>query len=328
MGAASIAAVRNAAPDVDLPFVFGGDGATLLIPGSVHGAVARVLCGLSERTERDFGMSLHLGMLNVGRLREGGHDVRVARYQADADYHQAILEGSGVAEAERLVKAGDPAAAVPDDTAPAAPDFTGLECRWKQIESRRGETVSLIVRAGDPEEYGRLLARIDEIYGADDERHPVPWADFEGSFSLGHLSLESKARRPRGRRWLYTLRIWLQQFLLVIFVRLRLTVGGVEWDRYLPKMSETTDVRKYDGVLRMVMSGTPEQRERLEAWLDARYAEGRLVWGLHTSGGALMTCLVVERLGRQVHFVDGADGGYAMAAADFKRRDAASGGGA
>jgi hypothetical protein len=33
-----------------------------------------------------------------------------------------------------------------------------------------------------------------------------------------------------------------------------------------------------------------------------------------------MTCLVFERNGRQVHFVDGADGGYAVAAKAMKRR--------
>jgi hypothetical protein len=33
-----------------------------------------------------------------------------------------------------------------------------------------------------------------------------------------------------------------------------------------------------------------------------------------------MTCLVFERGGRQVHFVDGADGGYALAAKDMKQR--------
>jgi hypothetical protein len=33
-----------------------------------------------------------------------------------------------------------------------------------------------------------------------------------------------------------------------------------------------------------------------------------------------MTCLVFERDGRQVHFVDGADGGYTLAAKKMKER--------
>ncbi|MEP0899817.1 DUF3095 family protein [Nodosilinea sp. FACHB-13] len=35
---------------------------------------------------------------------------------------------------------------------------------------------------------------------------------------------------------------------------------------------------------------------------------------------ALMTCLVFERSGREVHFVDGADGGYALAAKPLKEK--------
>jgi hypothetical protein len=44
------------------------------------------------------------------------------------------------------------------------------------------------------------------------------------------------------------------------------------------------------------------------------------VYGLHISDRALMTCLVFERNGRQVHFVDGADGGYALAAKEMKQK--------
>jgi hypothetical protein len=35
---------------------------------------------------------------------------------------------------------------------------------------------------------------------------------------------------------------------------------------------------------------------------------------------ALLTCIVFDRMGRQVHFVDGADGGYARAATALKEQ--------
>ena len=59
---------------------------------------------------------------------------------------------------------------------------------------------------------------------------------------------------------------------------------------------------------------------QLAAFLDERYTRGELAWGLHVSDRAVMTCLVVHRMGRQVHFVDGAEGGYTAAAEGFKRR--------
>ena len=70
----------------------------------------------------------------------------------------------------------------------------------------------------------------------------------------------------------------------------------------------------------MILAGTPEQRARLEATLDAGFEAGALAYGLHVSDRAILTCLVYERMGRQVHFVDGAGGGYTSAAVPFKRR--------
>jgi hypothetical protein len=308
--------------DRDIPFVFGGDGATLLVPPEDRERIAGTLLGVVRSARVLFSMELHAGMIQVGTLRADGFHVQVARYQASPHYAQAILRGSGVAEAERRVKIPDDTRVYRmDDVDERQPDFTGVECRWSRIDSPRGETVSLLVLATRAEEYRDLFTMLDRIYGTDAERHPALPHNLR--LALNPLNLakyEPKVRRSRGRRALYTLRIWLQQFLLVLFIRLRLTVGGVEWDRYLPTLSDTTDVRKFDGMLRMVMSGTAAQREQLASWLDERHTAGQLVWGMHVAESAIMTCVVFERLGDQVHFVDGSDGGYAMAAVDLKRR--------
>ena len=44
---------------------------------------------------------------------------------------------------------------------------------------------------------------------------------------------------------------------------------------------------------------------------------GRLAYGLHRSSAALITCLVRSYAGQHLHFVDGADGGYALAAREL-----------
>lgn len=85
-------------------------------------------------------------------------------------------------------------------------------------------------------------------------------------------------------------------------------------------MSETTDYRKFDDILRMVIAGSPQQSKKLEKFLEKKYQDGRLVYGLHRTDRALMTCLVFERAGKQVHFIDGADGGYSIAAEAMKNR--------
>jgi len=74
----------------------------------------------------------------------------------------------------------------------------------------------------------------------------------------------------------------------------------------------------------------PEDRIALiRAHLDKRMALGELNYGIHVSDTALMTCLVESASeSRHVHFIDGADGGYTMAAREMKQRRAARAAGA
>ena len=90
------------------------------------------------------------------------------------------------------------------------------------------------------------------------------------------------------------------------------------WDKYRQTVHSSTDHEKFDDMLRMTISGTPEQnqelREYLQIWADA----GQVAFGMHIAGHSLMTCIVWDRFGQQVHFVDADKGGYAMAAKELK----------
>jgi len=81
-----------------------------------------------------------------------------------------------------------------------------------------------------------------------------------------------------------------------------------------------SDYKKFDDVLRLVIASTVQQRDELLDYLEEQYQKGKLVYGFHLSDRSLMTCLVFERNGQQVHFIDGADGGYAYAAKALKQR--------
>jgi hypothetical protein len=70
----------------------------------------------------------------------------------------------------------------------------------------------------------------------------------------------------------------------------------------------------------MVLSATDAQRTQLVDWLHEHYRAGELAYGLHISQEALVTCLIFEREGGHLHFIDGARGGYALAANKLKIR--------
>lgn len=73
--------------------------------------------------------------------------------------------------------------------------------------------------------------------------------------------------------------------------------------------------------LRMVVDCTTEQAERIERYLKEKHDNAQVVYGTHYSDTALMTCFVesLEKNGH-VHFIDGNDGGYALAAKGMKEQ--------
>jgi len=68
----------------------------------------------------------------------------------------------------------------------------------------------------------------------------------------------------------------------------------------------------------MVLDLTGAEHAALVAGLTAEHAAGHLAFGTFASSSALMTCLIFDRRGEHIHFVDGGDGGYALAARQLK----------
>ena len=334
VGAAGIAAVLNASGRRDVPFVFGGDGGTLVVPPEVVGPALSALAALQEHAAERLALGLRVGAVPVADARAAGHDVRVARFQVSENYAQALFTGGGLDWAERQVKDPQTAARYASHAEPSADadPYAGLECRWADIPSAHGETVSLLVAATGPDPsavYREVLREVEAVYdpGGSPGGHPIALDRLRLSADPRRLSPEVRLRRPdRGRGagalgglWRRA-RLWALSLMGKALIARRAVTSETDWGAYPTLLHEATDYRKFDGVLRMVLAGTPAQRQRLEAFLEARHAAGDLAWGLHVSDRAVMTCLVYHRMGQQVHFVDGAGGGYTAASVPFKRR--------
>jgi hypothetical protein len=81
-----------------------------------------------------------------------------------------------------------------------------------------------------------------------------------------------------------------------------------------------SDVRKFDGSLKLIASATADGLDQLEKTLSREEEKGIIVYGIHRSDRAHMTCMVHTESAGEVHFVDGADGGYALAAKMLKEK--------
>jgi len=331
IGACSIIAVLNIAGKLELPFVFGGDGAAILIPPSLFSKAQQALLATRQRAMTEFGMELRVGAVPVVDVTVARYDVKVAKIWVSENYYQAAFTGGGLSYATQLIK--NPVSAqlynYSNTTGNVKADFSGLECRWQDIPSKHGETVSLIVRVLPSNSdisnslYQEIIEKIQSIYGSGDDLNPIAKEHLRLAFSYKYLKSETRLRAKSRKFWhkiLYFFQIWIENLLGWFLMTLKIKLAGVEWGTYKENALAATDYKKFDDMLRMIIDGNEAQRKNLNRYLEKNYKRGKLVYGLHVSDRALMTCLVFERNGRQVHFIDGADGGYAVAAKGMKRR--------
>ena len=141
------------------------------------------------------------------------------------------------------------------------------------------------------------------------------------SFNPRQLGHEWRVRSSRLNLWgrvKYFARMVLLNLAGVYLFARKMDTKTVRWSHYTDELVENSDFRKFDGMLRMVMDGSEAQYRDLREYLEGQHREGRLVYGMHRSREALLTCIVFSYNGNHVHFVDGSDGGYALAARSLK----------
>jgi hypothetical protein len=327
LGACSIIAVLNALHPLDIPFVFGGDGASILVPPAALEPTKQALIGLRYLAHHSFAMDLRVGVVPVSLIRQR-HVLKVAKAQLTPRYVQASFLGGGMTYATDLIKQ-DGRYCFEALDAGAGVDLTGMECRWQEVSSSHGQTLSLIVAAlpeaeqSEAQIYREVLETIQQIYGGEQTYHPVAETALQLSFNPEKLSTEVKARAGSNHVWArlgYLGKVLVQNALGWLLMRLQIKFSGVNWGQYRQSVALAADYQKIDDVLRMVIAGRPEQTEQLQAYLTRRLKSGDLLYGVHVSDRALLTCLIFDRRDRHIHLVDAADGGYALAAKQIKRQ--------
>lgn len=168
-----------------------------------------------------------------------------------------------------------------------------------------------------------VLGQIEAIFGDVSAHHPLRSTALRLSFSPRRLAHEWRVRshgEPLWRRLRHFARLFLLNLAGVWLFRFARSADLQHWRHYRDELVENSDFRKFDGALRMVLDASRAQQTALETWLAEQHRAGHLAYGLHASRDALLTCLVESHRGRHVHFVDGSEGGYALAARGLKEQ--------
>jgi hypothetical protein len=330
IGAAVITAVLNALPGLDVPYVFGGDGAALVVPPGAADAARSALAALKRHAREMFDLELRAGSVAVAAVRVVGFDVRVMKLDLGAGNALAMFSGGGIATANAWLSQAldnDPLLIEPAESG-APPLLDGLSCRWQPLRARRGVVLSLITcaRTAGPEaelaHVKRVMAALRDILGQDIAA-AAPIGPEVLAFRWPPAGLDLETRATAGRKWQVRRRaeILLQSLIQYVCERFNMRIGYYDAPSYRTEMINQTDFQKYDDMVRLVLDVTMDEAARIDMFLRAEHGAGQLFFGTHHSRDALMTCLVFSlEHSRHVHFIDGAEGGFALAARELKRQ--------
>lgn len=339
-GVVGLAVASNVVGHLRFPFTFGGDGVTLLLPPVIAESVLPRLSDLATTIQQSFGLDLRIGSLSVGDVVSPEYPVRVAKLQVSEKYTQAVFDGAGVAHAEELIKSGtglEPLERKGSPTASARADTSGFSCRWREIPSGPGEVVALIVEACGTEAQvrERAIRKVTEAVrtslGEEEMYHPVATGRQQQIETREEIDNEALVH-ARGHRgvMLFFQRLGVSVQIVAVKVALRLNMSLPFSHKKLNRVYHDNithaDFRKYDGRLKMVLACNPEGRAALVEQLDAMEQAGEIVYGIRVANHALITCIMHLRTPDEVHFIDGGDGGYTLAAAQIKAKSCGSAG--
>jgi len=318
IGAASIVVTRNAIGSLDFPFVFGGDGATMLIPPSKIEDVTKQLSALKSLARQNFNLDLRVGMVRVDQLYEAKKKLEVARFELTPGRSIAMFRGDGITHAEEWIKkSGEKyeVSLVPE----SENDLAGLSCRWLPIKSKNGKILTLIVFVRNKvNALAKLLEEMESIFPEGMESLN-PAVVQQGHYKSVLDCLKEEIKYNRHLSGFEKIKHFFQILFSVAIFKYKMPFSLAP--EYLQSISTHSDFRKFDNMLRMVIDCTLEQIVVLKDLFARLHSEGIIYYGTFEAENSLMTCFV-ENLnqGKHIHFMDGENGGYAMASEALKRQ--------
>lgn len=324
--AGSLIAALNVAKKykAEIPFFYGGDGSTLLVPDGLLTETLRGLLAHNQNTKQNFGLEMHIGSLSVKELWEAGHSIRIAKWEIDSSFSKAIALGDGLRYAEQQIKQAMKEEEYEGVTTEDL-NLTGLECRWNKISPPVAEAYNIcyLIETIDPDKqaaiYTDVLKKMEAVYGDAQMRNPLSPERLQGMLNLRNVKREMLARFGKWRLG-HFLKAALEAVVGNYYLKHNWRIRGQSGDEYLQQLIAHADTLTVDGRINTIVCASSNKHNEFLQYLSHQEASGLLIFGHHVSKESVMTCYIEDRRDKHIHFVDGADGGYTEAAKEFKAK--------
>lgn len=314
----SIVACLNIARknNIEIPFFFGGDGATILVPDQILEECVSALVLHQENCQINFDFFLRVDHCKVAKIYDLGHQLLMSKIQINALHIIPVVIGDALQRAEELMKLDN--RKIDPSPSPYNLDLKGMECKWDRIAPPVDSNIiiTLIVKATSADlqktTYKNVLEILNNIFGYINKRHPITREKLVMINKLSQLKNEVIMKFSK------------YKFTALLISMMRSTIArwylkkhpvGIRYLSELPQLSESIML---DGTINTVIAGTTPQKDLLIAQLERLKKDGLIEYGHHISDRSVLSCYVTAMDSYHIHFLDGDYGGYTKAAQYFK----------
>lgn len=304
---------------IKIPYFFGGDGSTFIVPNSILEPVLFALNNYSQHIKKTTQLSLRVGHYEVEKIYDHNIDLKISKLRHNKYLTTPVVLGNGLKYAERIIKERFQESDVSSEKEKDL-NLQGMECRWDEIYPNKTEkkVICLLVDCDDEslqaEVYGEIMKEIDLVFGKLEKRNPISSDKLILDSSLKKIKNEMYAKLGK-YRLTYLINNWF------------ITLFGIFYFKYFEsgklykkRIAQLTDTIMLDGFLNTVISGTDAQVDKLKILLDKLEESDKIIYGIHITHASIMSCYIEDREKKHIHFVDGTEGGYTSAAIMFKEK--------
>ena len=311
--------IRKRDKSIEIPYFFGGDGATFIVPNILLEEVNLVLENYSLHIKKNTDFTLRVGHISVSKLKALRTNIRVLKHQLTNVLNIPIVLGNGLKKAEEIIKNNF----VKIETVQFKEDLLnleGMECRWKEINPTQNKkrVVCLLLDTDNEEKqriiYREVLLKMDALFGTFEDRQPIKPNNLKLNFSLLKIWEEMKISLA-DKSFLYLFKNWTATVIgkwYFIFSK-----NGQE---YLNQVGQLSHTFMLDGMINTVFTAKQDKIALFTTYLEELEKDGKVLFGMHVTHASVMSCYVVDRKTNHSHFVDGTEGGYTAAAKMYKQK--------
>ena len=309
--------IRKEKKNIEIPYFFGGDGATFIIPTILLNKITLVLENYSLHIKKNIDLILRVGHISITELSEKKAYLKIAKHQLTDQLAIPIILGNGLKKAEEIIK----------NTFTVIEDIhfkkdllnlEGMECRWKEINPRQTQkkVICLLLDTVNENDqraiYKEVLTKMDTIFGSFNNRQPIKTTNLKLNFSISKIWEEMKVTLAN-KNLKYLLKNWFKTLIGKWYFNM-----SEDGKQYLNQIGQLSHTFMLDGMINTIFTAEQPKIDLFTTYLNQLEKENKIIYGIHITHASVMSCYVLDRKTKHAHFVDGTEGGYTSAAKMFK----------